>query len=128
MKYLFILVSLTWIVSCKSGSDGGGSAASSRSLFSEWTDMDTGAPLDLRQGQFDADTSIGFLMQGGQVCTCNLFFTGAPTLGSYEISLCELTSGTPDPGCAVINGIGTYEIEGSILTLCRSGVSCSSFN
>lgn len=97
----------------------------SKNLFSLWTADANQATLDLRAANFGSQT-IGFLFVGGASCSCTMNISGSQSSGTYTLSGCSYVSGGGgDPGCASLNGSGTYTNAGAVLSICTS--SCSTY-
>ncbi len=124
-----LLIAFLLILSgCAKGGDAATTAASSKSLFSIWTDSN-GFILDLTAASIGTST-LKLYFATGEKCNCVLDLIGSQAAGNLVMSSCTYQAGTgtsmADPGCALLNNSSTYSKPASVLTIC--GASCVPFN
>lgn len=113
---LAALISVSFF-GCGSSSN---SAPASKTLFSAWTSPSY--TLNLTNAQFGINQSIVFGFSGGARCGCQFDVSGTEPTGNYSLHNCSYTSGgSSDPGCALLNGPGTFTKSATVLNICDSG-------
>lgn len=126
MKYL-----LTALLALSVGCNKGGSVSpganivvqeTGKDLFSAWSRTDNSYyRLDLSGGQINTTSTMKY-DYGSAVCGCHVTPTGSYTSGTYTLSDCVyVNSASPDPGCSLLNGSGTYTKTDTSLQICNPG-------
>lgn len=134
MKRALLLIFSLVFFGCGGGgggtnANGPGASPGEKSLFSLWTDPNTGFFIDLTGGTFGVPIPITFIFSGGGQCDCKFKVTGSEQSGSYMISDCFYSGGgNGNPGCNLLNQAGTYTKSGNTLTACAAGGDCTTYH
>jgi len=125
---LFLLLSLAVNLSACAKSESGSTSTPTKSLFSQWVRTDGTLTIDLSGGALGVWYSYDFTASSGEVCSCDVYGTGTASSGQYAITNCAYTGGgSGDPGCAGIDGNGTYSITGSSMRMCNAAGTCKDY-
>ena len=121
MKTLITVLMALTLMSC--GEEG----ANDKSLFSAWSNADTGFVLDMSSSSFGSSSMVWFIT-GGATCTSTITMGGTESQGSAVVSNTVYSGGgSGDPGCASISGTVTFTKTSDTLTICNSG-TCKDYN
>ena len=112
-------ISIATLAAC----GGGGGGDDSKNLFSMWTSVETGGPLDLTGAKFGPDNNINFYSQDGTRCICDLAIIGAQESGTLAVTGCVSVpfNASVDAQCVALQGSGTYTKTSDVLTINRNG-------
>lgn len=118
MKNLLLALSLLFIVSCNS-EEGSKEEASTKALFSVWTEKDVAIAsatiLDLRDAEYNVMKSLSIIDENNnQVCTCNGKLYGGNLAGFYDLNC----GGCPAPYDTINVTGGSYTITGQVMRMC----------
>lgn len=116
-------------IGCGSGGGGGADAAGpgiagGKSVFSKWTNINSGSFIDLTGGTFGQAMSFAVDVGSGNICTCDLKVIGDEASGTYMLTNC-FVSGGGTANCSAQNDIGTYSKANGQLELCADPGNCS---
>lgn len=131
MRFLLLISFCIALISCGGEGDipaGSVTTTEEKNLFSLWEETATGNTIDLRAGGLSATYAFYIYLDDGAQCDCELTFLGSETSGNYVLNNCEYDAGSSidgDPGCNSNNHTGTYNQEGTSLTVCDSTQTCS---
>lgn len=108
----------------------GKSSNSSKAVFSNWRNTATSAPLNLSGGQFDTPLLTDWIFTSGAICQADITVSGNNSSGVATITNSTYQGGgSGDPGCAALDGGGTYTDSGSTLSFCKGGQPpCDTYN
>lgn len=121
----FLLCAFLCLVGCNGS---GKSAPQFKDVFSKWTNTTSGMIVNLTGGAFGVNFIMDWVFLSGAICQSTGNISGDESSGIYTMTNSTyISGGSGDPGCASINGGGTYTNSGTLITFCGSG-GCASFD
>jgi hypothetical protein len=97
-------------------------------IWNSWSNAGATKSVDLTSVKLGNTSQVTITFSDGAKCVCDAEFNGAPGGGEYELSMCLYHSGgAGDPGCAGLNGAGTYSNISGTLNLCVNS-TCSEYH
>lgn len=119
-KAIFILFIAFYFTGCSDSEGGGGSAAPActKPIQSLWTAESGAAQIDMRNVPFDTLTGYELIVSGTGSCIMDIFISGDNCSGTINTVNSMFVGTGTDPGCASLDGLERYSIQGSRMSVC----------
>jgi hypothetical protein len=119
-KALLIIFIGFYFTGC--GDSGGGDKAAApactKPIQSLWTAEGGIAQIDMRNVPFDTLTAYELIISGTGSCVMDIFLNGDNCSGTVNTINSTFVGTGSDPGCASLNGLERYTIQGSRMSVC----------